>query len=165
MKLWLRTQFLKMWSKTALHNITGTLLQVSKSWLLCTAVPVDIWDAAYAMPTNPKVLRVNTVTIDDSPQPYDIYERYIYINAGTNDDVVLNYIFRVDTQYWPPAFTLWVIYRMASVLALSVTRKKLMLLILTLLLLNSSIVEPKPETHSKSLHNHYVCPDTIDKIG
>ena len=68
--------------------------------------PVDIWDAAYAMPTNPKVLQVNTVTIDDSPQQYDIYERYIYINAGTNDDVVLNYIFRVDTQYWPPAFAL-----------------------------------------------------------
>ena len=87
------------------------------------AAPVDIWDAAYSMPTNPKVLQVNTVTIDDAPQQYDIYERYIYLNASTNDDVVLNYIFRVGTQYWPPAFALWVIYRMASVLALSVTRK------------------------------------------
>ena len=37
--------------------------------------------------------------------------------------MVLNYIYRVDTQYWTPAFTLWVIYRLASILALSVTRK------------------------------------------
>ena len=88
-----------------------------------TDTPVDIWDAAYALPTSPAVLQVNTVTIDDTPQPYDVYERYIYMNASENDTVVLNYMFRVDTQYWPPTFTLWVIYRMAGMLALSVTRK------------------------------------------
>jgi hypothetical protein len=85
--------------------------------------PVDRWDAAYAMPTDPAVIQVQTITIDDVVQQYDIYEKYIYINAGENDRVVLNYIFRVDTQYWPPAFALWVIYRLASILALSVTRK------------------------------------------
>jgi hypothetical protein len=86
-------------------------------------VPVDRWDAAYAMPTEPAVSQVQTVTIEDAVQQYDIYEKYIYLNANENDRVVLNYIFRVDTQYWPPAFTLWVIYRLASILALSVTRK------------------------------------------
>jgi len=85
--------------------------------------PVDRWDAAYAMPTEPAVIQVQTVTIEDAVQQYDIYEKYIYLNASENDRVVLNYIFRVDTQYWPPAFTLWVIYRLASILALSVTRK------------------------------------------
>ena len=85
--------------------------------------PVDRWDAAYAMPTEPAVIQVQTITIEDAVQRYDIYERYIYLNANENDTVVLNYIFRVDTQYWPPAFTLWVIYRLASILALSVTRK------------------------------------------
>ena len=85
--------------------------------------PVDRWDAAYAMPTDPAVIQVQTVTIEDAVQQYDIYEKYIYLNASENDRVVLNYIFRVDTQYWPPAFTLWVIYRLASILALSVTRK------------------------------------------
>jgi hypothetical protein len=85
--------------------------------------PVDRWDAAYAMPTEPAVIQVQTITIEDAVQQYDIYERYIYLNANENDRVVLNYIFRVDTQYWPPAFTLWVIYRLASILALSVTRK------------------------------------------
>lgn len=85
--------------------------------------PVDIWDAAYALPTSPPVLQVLTVTIDDTPQNYDIYERYIYINAAENDTVVLNYIHRVETQYWPPTFTLWVVYRLAGMLSLSVTRK------------------------------------------
>ena len=88
-----------------------------------TAVPVDRWDAAYALPTSPEVVQVLTVTIDDTPQAYDIYERYIYINAQASDTVVLNYVFRPAVQYWPPSFTMWVIFRLASVLALSVTRK------------------------------------------
>jgi hypothetical protein len=88
-----------------------------------TATPVDRWDAAYALPTSPGVVQVQTVTVDDQPQQYDIYERYVYINAEVNDDVVLNYIYRPETQYWPPGFTMWVIFRLASVFALSVTRK------------------------------------------
>ena len=75
------------------------------------------------MPTSPETLQVITVTIEDVPQTYDIYERYVYINAEAEDTVVLNYIFRPETQYWPPTFTMWVIFRLASVLALSVTRK------------------------------------------
>jgi len=85
--------------------------------------PVDRWDSAYAMPTEPAVIQVQTVTVAKVVQTYDIYEKYIYINAQANEEVVLNYIYRVDTQYWTPAFTLWVIYRLASILALAVTRK------------------------------------------
>ena len=55
-----------------------------------TNVPVDRWDAAYALPTNPDVVQVQTVTIDDVPQAYDIYERYVYINADATEEVVLN---------------------------------------------------------------------------
>ena len=68
-------------------------------------------------------MQVQTVTIDDVPQKYDIYERNIYINAQVDDVVVLNYVYRPETQYFPPTFTLWLIYRLTSVLALSVTRK------------------------------------------
>ena len=88
-----------------------------------TDAPLDRWDAAYILPTSPVVMQVQTVTIDDVPQNYDIYERKVYINASENDVVTLNYIFRVDTQHWNPTFTLWVIYRLASVMALSVIRK------------------------------------------
>ena len=88
-----------------------------------TDVPVDRFEAAYALPTNPAVIQVLTVTIDSTPQIYDIYERSVFINASETDEVVLNYIFRVETQYWPPAFTMWVIFRLSSILALSVTRK------------------------------------------
>jgi hypothetical protein len=103
------------------HNWNFAMGQKTLSRL--TDVPVDRWDAAYALPTSPAVVHVQTVTIDDAPQPYDIYERYVYINAEESSDVVLNYIFRPETQYWPPTFTMWVIFRLASVLALSVTRK------------------------------------------
>ena len=105
----------------AQHNWNFATGQKAMSRL--TDVPVDRWDAAYALPTNPAVIQVLTVTIDDTPQTYDIYERNVYINASENDTVVLNYVFRVETQYWPPAFTMWVIFRLASILALSVTRK------------------------------------------
>lgn len=105
----------------AQHNWNFATGQKTLSRL--TAVPVDRWDAAYALPTSPSVVQVQTVTIDDQPQQYDIYERYIYINAEVSDVVVLNYIYRPETQYWPPAFTMWVIFRLASVFALSVTRK------------------------------------------
>lgn len=88
-----------------------------------TDAPLDRWDAAYALPTLPEVMQVHTVTIGGSIQEYDIYERYLYINAEVADEVILTYAFRVETQYWPPTFTMWVIYRLASVLALSVTRK------------------------------------------
>ena len=53
-------------------------------------VPVDRWDAAYALPTNPEVMQVITVTIEDAPQRYDIYERYVYMNAQIDDAVVLS---------------------------------------------------------------------------
>jgi len=105
----------------AQHNWNFATGQKTLSRL--TAVPVDRWDAAYALPTSPSVVQVQTVTIDDQPQQYDIYERYVYLNADASETVVLNYIFRPETQYWPPAFTMWTIFRLASVLALSVTRK------------------------------------------
>lgn len=105
----------------AQHNWNFATGQKTLSRL--TAVPVDRWDAAYALPTSPAVVQVQTVTIDDQPQQYDIYERYVYVNADASETVVLNYIFRPETQYWPPAFTMWTIFRLASVLALSVTRK------------------------------------------
>ena len=105
----------------AQHNWNFATGQKTLSRL--TAVPVDRWDAAYALPTSPAVVQVQTVTMDDQPQQYDLYERYVYLNADASETVVLNYIFRPETQYWPPAFTMWTIFRLASVLALSVTRK------------------------------------------
>ena len=86
-------------------------------------VPESIWDAAYSLPTSPPVLQILTVTIEDTPQKYDVYERYVYLNAQESDVVILNYVHRVGTQYWPPTFTMWVIYRLASHLSLAVTRK------------------------------------------
>ena len=105
----------------AMHNWNFATGQ--KQLARLTDAPVDRWDAAYQLPTEPAVVQVQTITIEDVVQTYDIYEDKVYINANTNDTVVLNYIFRVATQDWTPPFTLWVIYRLASTLALSVIRK------------------------------------------
>ena len=105
----------------AMHNWNFATGQ--KQLARLTDAPVDRWDAAYQLPTEPAVVQVQTITIEDVVQTYDIYEDKVYINASTNDTVVLNYIFRVATQDWTPPFTLWVIYRLASTLALSVIRK------------------------------------------
>ena len=94
----------------SMHNWNFATGQIQLARL--TDTPLDRWDAAYQLPTNPKVV-----------QNYDIYEDKVFMNADINDDVVLNYIFRVATQDWIPPFTLWVIYRLANVLALSVIRK------------------------------------------
>ena len=49
-----------------LHNCNFATGQKTLSRL--TDVPVDRWDAAYALPTNPDTLQVITVTIEDVPQ-------------------------------------------------------------------------------------------------
>ena len=105
----------------SMHNWNFATGQIQLARL--TDTPLDRWDAAYQLPTNPKVVQVQTVTVDKVVQNYDIYEDKVFMNADINDDVVLNYIFRVATQDWIPPFTLWVIYRLANVLALSVIRK------------------------------------------
>ena len=105
----------------SMHNWNFATGQIQLGRL--TDTPLDRWDAAYQLPTNPKVVQVQTVTVDKVVQNYDIYEDKVFMNADINDDVVLNYIFRVATQDWIPPFTLWVIYRLANVLALSVIRK------------------------------------------
>ena len=122
MKLLLRTQFLKMLVEDcfAAHNwnfATGQqkLARLAAVLLIFGMLPM----LCLQIPKSSRLILLLSMILLSSM----IFIRYIYINAGTNDDVVLNYIFRVDAQYWPPAFALWVIYRMASVLALSVTRK------------------------------------------
>ena len=89
----------------SMHNWNFATGQIQLARL--TDTPLDRWDAAYQLPTNPKVVQVQTVTVDKVVQNYDIYEDKIFMN----------------TQDWIPPFTLWVIYRLANVLALSVIRK------------------------------------------
>ena len=85
------------------------------------ATPVGRWDAAYQVPSDS--LMINAVTVQDLPINYDIYEDQIFNNAASTDSVIADYIYRASEATWAPYFTLGVEFSLASVFALSVTRK------------------------------------------
>ena len=84
-----------------------------------TAPLVD-WQAAYTIPDN--VLAVRTVKVNGSTVRYDIKKDKVYLDCNATDSVVLVFAERTDVQFWPPFFTMWVIFRLAAVLASSIAR-------------------------------------------
>ncbi len=88
--------------------------------------PVDIWDAAYQLPTDVEPLIVQTLTNDDVTVQYDRYEDKVYTldaEVSSEDTLVATYQFRADEDDWPPYFVMYVVYRLASTFALSIIRK------------------------------------------
>jgi len=91
-----------------------------------TDTPIDIWDAAYQLPTDVKPLIIQTITNDDVTIRYDRYEDKIYTldtDVVAEDILVATYQFRVAEADWPPYFKMYVVYRLASTFALSIIRK------------------------------------------
>ena len=91
-----------------------------------TDTPIDIWDAAYQLPTDVKPLIIQTVTNDDVTIRYDRFEDKIYTldaDVGEEDVLTATYQFRVDEGDWPPYFSMYVVYRLASTFSLSIIRK------------------------------------------
>ena len=82
--------------------------------------PTGRWDAAYQLPSD--LLIVNAVTIADKAVDYDVYGDKIYVNAGEDETLIIDYTFRADEVDWPPHFVLLVEYHMASILAASLAR-------------------------------------------
>tara|TARA_E500000305_G_C3995021_1_gene224074 strand:- start:691 stop:1287 length:597 start_codon:yes stop_codon:yes gene_type:complete len=94
-----------------------------KKLSLLTAAPEGRYDYAYQLPASPGVLQISTVTVNDYVIPYTRYKDMLYINSyGSNHDVILDYIFRVDEDYFPPHFRLALIYDLASAFAGSIAR-------------------------------------------
>ena len=82
--------------------------------------PTGRFDSAYQLPSD--LMLLNAVTVNDFNIKYDTYGSKIYCDAGTNDTLVADYIFRADESNWPPYFVVAVEYTMAAVLAVSVAR-------------------------------------------
>ena len=82
--------------------------------------PTGRWDAAYQLPSD--LLIVNAVTIADKAVDYDVYGDYIYVDAGEDETLVIDYTYRAEESDWPPHFVLLVEYHMASILAASLAR-------------------------------------------
>jgi hypothetical protein len=86
------------------------------------AEPLNQWDAAYQMPTQPKILLLNGVYVLDIPIEYDRYEDQVYCDDTVDDVVDADYIYSVDEQHWPPFFTKAVVYELASLYAAGITQ-------------------------------------------
>ena len=78
---------------------------------------------AYQLPANPGVLQVITVTVNDFVIPYTRYKDMIFVDTyGSGHKVILDYIYRVDEDFFPAHFRLALEYELASIFAGSVAR-------------------------------------------
>jgi len=99
-----------------------------KQLSLLTTVPEGRYDYAYQLPASPGVLQINTLTVNDHVVSYSRYKDMIYINSyGANSKLILDYIYRVGEDYFPPHFRLALIYDLASVFAGSIARDTAMI--------------------------------------
>ena len=90
---------------------------------LLTNTPTGRYDYAYQIPTSPAVLQIITLTVNDYVIPYSRYQNYIYLNGyGSNNEVIMDYIYKVDESYFPAHFRLALEYELASIFAGSVAR-------------------------------------------
>tara|TARA_R110002050_G_scaffold12749_4_gene41609 strand:- start:10387 stop:10986 length:600 start_codon:yes stop_codon:yes gene_type:complete len=94
-----------------------------KALSLLSTAPVGRYEFAYQLPADPGVLQINTLTVNDYIIPYTRYKNMIYVNTyGAGHSLVLDYIYRVEEDYFPAHFRLALEYELASLFAGSVAR-------------------------------------------
>ena len=76
--------------------------------------------ASYSLPSD--YIMISSVEVAGSSIEYDIYEDTFYCDAGPGDTVVIEYLYRVLEKNCPPYFTLAVVFKLASILALPIAR-------------------------------------------
>ena len=90
---------------------------------LLTAAPTGRYDYAYQMPTDPAVLQINTLTVNDYVIAYERYKDKIFLNGyGSTSSVIMDYIYKVEEEFFPAHFRLALEYQLAAVFAGSVAR-------------------------------------------
>ena len=115
-------------TKAALTRHRWRFSTTQKQIALLSNAPVGRYDYGYQIPTDPEVLQINTVTVNDYVIPYSRYKDYIYVNGyGSNSTLIMDYIYRVDEAYFPPHFVLALEYELAAVFAGSVARDSAMI--------------------------------------
>ena len=94
-----------------------------KQLSLLSTAPVGRYEHPYQLPADPGVLQINTLTVNDYIIPYTRYKNMIYVNTyGAGHSLVLDYIYRVEEDYFPAHFRLALEYELASLFAGSVAR-------------------------------------------
>lgn len=77
--------------------------------------PLDKWDHFWTIPS--EVIRVNTVTHNGYPVKYEIFQDKIACNNTITDTLIMDAVTDMDEAEWPPYFTNYVVYFLASTLA------------------------------------------------
>ena len=85
-----------------------------------TEVPTGRYDAAYQLPSG--LLMTHAVTVNDNPIEYQTYGDKLFNNASSSDELVLDFTYRAEEQYWPSYFTVAVEYELAVVFAVGLAR-------------------------------------------
>ena len=85
-----------------------------------TEVPTGRYDAAYQLPSG--WLMTHAVTVNDNPIEYQTYGDKLFNNASSSDELVLDFTYREEEQYWPSYFTVAVEYELAVVFAVGLAR-------------------------------------------
>lgn len=88
------------------------------------SAPLARWDAAYTVPAD--CIYIDTVTVNGEPIQYDLYVGEIYCDAGENDTVVIDGVYRPPEDEWPSNFLMLIKYRLAEILADGVAQKPTM---------------------------------------
>tara|TARA_R100000951_G_scaffold101499_1_gene93107 strand:+ start:312 stop:911 length:600 start_codon:yes stop_codon:yes gene_type:complete len=115
-------------TRAALTRCRWRFSTTQKSLSLLAAEPAGRFDYAYQMPSDPEVLQINTITVNDMVIPYSRYKDFIYVNGyNSNNTLIMDYIYRVDESYFPPHFVLALEYELASIFAGSVARDSAMI--------------------------------------
>jgi len=99
-----------------------------KQLSLLTDTPVGRWTYAYQIPTDPLVLQIIAVTVNDYNINYNRYEDKIYVDDhGSSSTLVMDYIFRQDESKFPPYFRLALEFQLASIYAGAIARDTAMI--------------------------------------
>ena len=85
-----------------------------------TEVPTGSYYAAYQLPSG--WLMTHAVTVNDNPIEYQTYGDKLFNNASSSDELVLDFTYRAEEQYWPSYFTVAVEYELAVVFAVGLAR-------------------------------------------
>jgi hypothetical protein len=90
---------------------------------LLANAPTGRFEYAYQIPANPECLKILAVTVNDALIQYSRYEDKIYLDGfGSQNAVIMDYIFRQSEDQFPPHFRLAVEYKLASIFGGSVAR-------------------------------------------
>jgi hypothetical protein len=88
---------------------------------LTAGPPLSTWGAAYQVPADTMLIR--EVLVNGHPIDYDRFEDRIFCGANEQDEVILQSIYRVNEQFWPPYFVTLAVLQLASIFAYSVANQ------------------------------------------